>query len=145
MEARLAARVRHPHVTVVHDVVVHDGSYWLVMDYHRGASLAAVLGGGRRRLPPAVAVAVGLQLLAALRAVHAAGVVHRDVKPANLLLGEDGRLVLIDFGIAETAGGDPAHPARRKNQRTGPGRYHAIGGSGLLMTRSLRDRPSGGC
>jgi hypothetical protein len=125
VEARLAARVRHPHVTVVHDVVVHDGSYWLVMDYHRGASLAAVLGGGRRRLPPAVAAAVGLQLLAALGAVHAAGVVHCDVKPANLLLGEDGRLVLIDFGIAETAGGDPAHPARRTGHVVGSPAYMA--------------------
>ena len=70
-EARLAARVRHPQVGVVHDVVVHEGSDWLVMDYHGGASLAAVLSGGRRRLPPPVVAALGLQLLAALRAVHA--------------------------------------------------------------------------
>jgi eukaryotic-like serine/threonine-protein kinase len=119
VEARLTARVRHPHVVVVHDVVVHDGSDWLVMDYHRGPSLAAVLSGGTRRLPPPVVAALGLQLLAALRAVHAAGVVHGDVKPANLLLGEDGRVVLVDFGIAETAGGDPAHPARRAGHVVG--------------------------
>ena len=82
VEARLAARVRHPHVGVVHDVVVHEGSDWLVMDYHPGASLAAVLGDSKRLSPAAVA-ALGLQLLAALRAVHEAGVVHCDVKPAN--------------------------------------------------------------
>ena len=51
VEARLAARVRHPHVSVVHDVVVHDGSDWLVMDYHQGASLATVLSRGRRDCP----------------------------------------------------------------------------------------------
>ena len=130
VEARLAARVRHPHVTVVHDVVVHDGSDWLVMDYHRGASLATVLSGGRRRLPPTAVAALGLQLLAALRAVHAAGVVHCDVKPANVMLGEDGRPVLVDFGIAETAGGDPAHPARR----TG----HVVGSPAFMAPELVR-------
>jgi len=130
VEARLAARVRHPHVTVVHDVVVHDGSDWLVMDYHQGASLATVLSRGRRRLPPTAVAALGLQLLAALRAVHAAGVVHCDVKPANVMLGEDGRPVLVDFGIAETAGGDPAHPARR----TG----HVVGSPAFMAPELVR-------
>jgi serine/threonine protein kinase len=125
VEARLAARVRHPHVAGVHDVVVQDGSCWLVMDYHGGASLAGVLRGGRRRLHPSVTAALGLQLLGALRAVHAAGVVHCDVKPANLLLGEDGRLVLVDFGIAETVGDDPVHPARRNGQVIGSPAYMA--------------------
>jgi serine/threonine protein kinase len=129
VEARLAARVRHPHVGVVHDVVVHAGSDWLVMDYHPGASLAAVLSESRRLSPAAVA-ALGLQLLAALRAVHEAGVVHCDVKPANLLLDEDGHVVLVDFGIAETAGGDPAHPARR----TG----HVVGSPAFMAPELVR-------
>jgi eukaryotic-like serine/threonine-protein kinase len=113
----------HPHVAGVQDV--HAGWHWLVMDYHRGASLAEVLRGGRRRLPASVAAALGLQLLAALRAVHAAGVVHCDVKLANLLLGEDGRLVLVDFGIAETVGQDPVHPARRTGHVVGSPAYMA--------------------
>ena len=125
LEARLAARVRHPHVVGVQDVVVHAGSSWLVMDYHGGASLAGVLRGGRRRLPPPDTAALGLQLLAALRAVHAAGVVHCDVKPANLLLGDDGRLVLVDFGIAETLADEPAHPARRTGHVIGSPAYMA--------------------
>jgi serine/threonine protein kinase len=110
-EARIAARVRHPNVAAVHDVIQHDGSHALVMDYYGRATLTTLLRSGRR-LPPPVVAALGLQLLAALGAVHAAGVVHCDVKPANLLVGDDGRLVLIDFGIAETSGGDPPHPAR---------------------------------
>ena len=92
-EARIAARVRHPNVAAVHDAIEHDGFDWLVMDYHGGGTLDDLLG-RRRRLPPPVVAALGLQLLAALTAVHDAGVVHCDVKPANLLLGEDGRLVL---------------------------------------------------
>ena len=75
VEANLAARVRHPHVAGVHDVVMHAGSCWLVMDYHGRASLASLLRNGRRRLPSATTAALGLQLLAALRAVHAAGLV----------------------------------------------------------------------
>jgi eukaryotic-like serine/threonine-protein kinase len=117
-EARLASRVRHPNVAAVHDMVRHGGSYCLVMDYHRGRTLAEVLRGGRR-LPRPTVTALGLQLLAALQAVHTAGVVHCDVKPANLLLGDDGRLILIDFGIAETSGGDPTHPARRNGEVVG--------------------------
>jgi serine/threonine protein kinase len=123
-EARIAARVRHPNVAAVHDVIRHDGSYGLVMDYHGRATLTALLRGGRR-LPPPIVAALGLQLLAALRAVHAAGVVHCDVKPANLLLGDDGRLVLIDFGIAEASGDDPAHPARRNGDVVGSPAYMA--------------------
>jgi serine/threonine protein kinase len=123
-EARIAARVRHPNVAAVHDLVQHGGSSCLVLDYHGGGTLASLLRGGRR-LPPPIVAALGLQLLAALRAVHAAGVVHCDVKPANLLLGDDGRLVLIDFGIAETDGGEPAHPARRDGDIVGSPAYMA--------------------
>ena len=123
-EARMAARVRHPNVAAVHDLVQHGGSSCLVLDYHGGGTLAALLRRARR-LPPPIVAALGVQLLAALRAVHAAGVVHCDVKPANLLLGADGRMVLIDFGIAETDGGQPAHPARRDGDVVGSPPYMA--------------------
>ena len=121
-EARIAARVRHPNVAAVHDAFEHDGSGWLVMDYHGDGTLDDLLG-RRRRLPPPVVAALGLQLLAALAAVHDAGVVHCDVKPANLLLGADGRLVLADFGIAETD--DSGHPAREDGDIVGSPAYIA--------------------
>ena len=123
-EARIAASVRHPNVAAVHDLVEQGESCWLVMDYHGGGTLATLLS-DRRRLPPPVVAALGLQLLAALRAVHAAGVVHCDVKPSNLLLGDDGRLVLVDFGIAEAIGGDLIHPARRNGDVVGSPAYMA--------------------
>ena len=110
-EACLAARVRHPSVATVHDVIEHDGSPWLVMDYYPGTTLAALLR-ERSRLPPPVVAALGLQLVSALHAVHAAGIVHCDVKPANLVLGAEGRLVLVDFGIAEAGDCGPVHPVR---------------------------------
>ena len=121
-EVRIAARVRHPNVAAVHDVVEQDRSCWLVMEYVAADTLATVLR-QRHRLPPPIAAAVGLQLLAALRAVHEAGVVHCDVKPANLLLGDDGRLVLVDFGIAEVAGDTPV--ARDDGEIVGSPAYMA--------------------
>jgi serine/threonine protein kinase len=123
-EARMTARFRHPHVVAVHDVLWQDGSWVLVMDYYPGGSLASLLS-GRSAVPPPVAASIGVQLLAALRAVHEAGVVHCDVKPANLLLGRDGDLALIDFGIAEISGQDPVHPARREGMVVGSPGYLA--------------------
>jgi eukaryotic-like serine/threonine-protein kinase len=123
-EARITARIRHPNVTAVHDVVHHRGTHCLVMDYRGGVTLAELLVGGHR-LPPSTVAAIGLRLLAALRAVHEAGVVHCDVKPANVLIDDDGVPALIDFGIAETVGADPAHPARRTGDLIGSPAYMA--------------------
>ena len=96
----------------------------LVMEYRGAPTLATLLRDGRSLPPPTVA-ALGQQLLAALQAVHAAWVVHCDVKPANLLVNGDGSLVLIDFGIAEIEGATPAHPARRSGCVVGSPAYMA--------------------
>ncbi|MCS0605515.1 serine/threonine protein kinase [Streptomyces sp. LP11] len=99
-EARALARVDHPNVVTIHHIVDGGpGTYpWIVMELVTGGSLADRLAQGP--MAPAEAALLGREVLAALRAAHAAGIQHRDVKPANVLLRPDGRPVLTDFGIA---------------------------------------------
>ncbi|MET9620964.1 MULTISPECIES: serine/threonine-protein kinase [unclassified Streptomyces] len=102
-EARAAARITHPGVVTVHDVLEHDDRPWIVMQYVDGPSLAdAAKESGT--IEPREAARIGLHVLGALRAAHAAGVLHRDVKPGNVLLARDGRVLLTDFGIAAIEG-----------------------------------------
>jgi serine/threonine protein kinase len=97
-EAQAAARLRHRGIVTVHDVVTEDGRPWIVMELIDGPSLAAAVREHGTLAEHRVAD-IGLQVLDALRAAHRQGVLHRDVKPANILLGTD-RVVLTDFGIA---------------------------------------------
>ncbi|NUR43052.1 MAG: serine/threonine protein kinase, partial [Streptomyces sp.] len=102
-EARAAARINHSAVVTVHDVLDHDARPWIVMELIEGRSLAdAVKQDGR--IEPAEAARIGLWVLRALRAAHDAGVLHRDVKPGNVLLSHDRRVLLTDFGIAQIEG-----------------------------------------
>ena|SRR5215472_12571487 len=98
-EARVAARLRHPNVVSVFDCAsAPDGTPYLVMEYVVGCSLAERL---RQGVPPASeTLRIAGQVAAALDYAHSCGVVHRDVKPANVLLGDDGNVRLADFGIA---------------------------------------------
>jgi eukaryotic-like serine/threonine-protein kinase len=104
-EARTVARLNQVNVVRIYDVLYEDGKPWIVMELVASRPLHVVL---RQQGPmaPAQAARIGLSVLAALQAAHAAGVLHRDVKPANVLLADDGRVVLTDFGLA-TASGDP--------------------------------------
>ncbi|MEU0407085.1 serine/threonine-protein kinase [Streptomyces griseorubiginosus] len=130
-EARAAARLDHPSVVNVHDVAVVDGRPWIVMELVRGRSLGDVLQEGT--LGAREAARIGLEVLGALEAAHAAGILHRDVKPDNVLLGRHDRVVLTDFGIAQIEGethltdtggfvGSPEYiaPERVLGQRPGP-------------------------
>jgi serine/threonine protein kinase len=100
-EARVAASMRHANVVAVHDCGIEpDGTAYLVMEYVAGRSLAARLREGVP--PPEETVRVAAQVAAALDHAHAMGVIHRDVKPANILLTRDGTARLGDFGIAHT-------------------------------------------
>src|SRR3954470_24890111 len=98
-EGRAAARVRSPRVVAVFDVVEDDERPWLVLQRLEPRTLADVLE-AEGPLDPTRAALIGLQVLDGLAAVHAAGVLHRDVKPGNVLFGPDGGAVLADFGVA---------------------------------------------
>src|SRR3954464_4773251 len=102
-EARAAARLDHPCVTTVYDVLEEEGKAWLVMEHVSARSLQELLE-ERGPLPPPAVARIGLDVLDALEAAHKAGIVHRDVKPANVLVGRDGHAFLTDFGIATTTG-----------------------------------------
>ncbi|WP_158684341.1 serine/threonine-protein kinase, partial [Streptomyces somaliensis] len=132
-EAHAVARVHHPHIVCVHDVVEEDGVPYIVMELVEGASLAERIA-ERGPVDAHEAARIGLALLSALRAAHAIGVLHRDLKPANVLVEEaTGRIVLTDFGVAQLAGattltesgmfvGSPEYtaPERMQGHRAGP-------------------------
>ncbi|MDC0768390.1 serine/threonine-protein kinase [Streptomyces sp. HD] len=125
-EARSAARITHPNVIVVHDVVDDDGLPCIVMEYIPSVTLSDVLK-RRGALPPDEAARIGRAMTSAVRAAHDAGVLHRDIKPANVLLGDGGRIVLTDFGIAMESG---------TSSLTKPGEL--IGSIGYLAPERLR-------
>jgi serine/threonine protein kinase len=131
-EAQMAARLSHRNVVRIFDIAEEDGHPWIVMELLPYQSLRDLLA-ARGPLPPAEAAQIGLGILAALRAAHAEGVLHRDVKPANILVAPDGRVVLTDFGIARAADsptltnagavvGSPSYiaPERARGERSGP-------------------------
>jgi hypothetical protein len=102
-EGRIAARLQHPHAVAIYDVTTQDGEPWLVMEYLRARSLATVLSMDGL-LTDRAAARIGAQLADALHAAHRVGIVHRDVKPGNVLLAADGTVKLADFGIARASG-----------------------------------------
>ncbi|HET8682233.1 MAG TPA: protein kinase [Micromonosporaceae bacterium] len=132
-EARAAARLNHPSVVRMYDVVDSPGTApWIVMEYVQGRSLQQVIAEDGP-VPPARAARIGLDVLSALQASHAVGVEHRDVKPSNVLMAQDGRVVLTDFGLATAPGeatvtrpglvlGSPAYisPERARGEYGGP-------------------------
>jgi serine/threonine protein kinase len=102
VEARAMARVRHRAIVRIHDIFFIDNDPWIVMEYISGRSLAEMIRD--ERLDERTIAAIGLTVAEGLRAVHAARIVHRDVKPANILADADGSVFLVDFGIAKIAG-----------------------------------------
>ena len=118
-EARAAARVNHPNVATIHDIVEHEAGVFIVMEYVEGESLADRLRRGP--LPPDRVVALGRQLAAALTAAHARGIVHRDLKPANIQITPDESVKVLDFGVAQAI---------------------SLATSASTMTTTTRSRPS---
>ncbi|MEU2667853.1 serine/threonine-protein kinase [Streptomyces sp. NPDC007164] len=120
-EAAAIAKIRHQNVVAVHDRVESGNQVWIVMDLLNARSLADLMR-EERRLPARRTAAIGLQVLGGLRAVHEARVVHRDVKPANILFAKDDFAILADFGIATF---DGAVPLTRAGELIGTFKYLA--------------------
>src|SRR5215210_1343065 len=131
-EARATASLSHPNVVTTYDVVEQDGLPYIVMELLSACSLSDLLRQDGA-LPPQRVAEIGLELLSALELSHRKGVVHRDVKPGNVLINDDGRAILTDFGIATMAGdpaltstgvvlGSPAYmsPERARGRKPGP-------------------------
>ena len=129
-EARTAARLSHPGLVTVFDVAEEDGRPWIIMELVEASSLDQIIEQDGP-LPPHLAAEAGRQLLSALATAHAAGVLHRDVKPSNVLLTDGGRAVLTDFGIA-TFQGDP------KLTQTGM----VMGSPGFTAPERIRGNPA---
>ncbi|GII52311.1 hypothetical protein Pth03_07000 [Planotetraspora thailandica] len=140
-EARHAERLRHPHIAAVHDVAEEDGELYLIMELVRSRSLDGIVA-GEGPLPPGRAATIARNVLSALTYAHASGVRHGDVRPANVLIGHDGRVVLADFGIASLAA-DPAFG------HAGGGRTPAHGGpisrgTAAFLAPERMERPGDG-
>ncbi|MFC4119391.1 serine/threonine-protein kinase [Nonomuraea zeae] len=128
-EARSAGRLRDPAIVLIHDVVLENGQPWIIMDIVTGRSLDKVIK-EQGPLPPAFVAAVGLRVLSALEVAHAHGILHQDVKPANILLDADGSAMLTDFGIAAPMGGRGD-------------RFGSAGSPGYMAPERLNEQPSG--
>lgn len=150
-EARAAARLDHPRVTRVYDVVQEGGKPWLVMEHVPSRSLQDIVE-EEGPLPPARAARIGLDVLAAVEAAHDAGIVHRDVKPANVLVGTNGRASLTDFGIATTTGdshltsqgaliGSPTYMAPERARGDEPQPPVDLWGLGATLYAAVEGRP----
>src|SRR4051795_10364684 len=135
-EARMSARLAHEHAVVVFDLVQEAGQHWLVMEYVESENLAELVCRGGP-LSPDVAAKLIAQAATALAAAHEAGIVHRDVKPSNILVTPEGQVKLGDFGIARLE-------ADQQLTRTGllvgsPG-FLAPGGAGGSPATAARDQ-----
>ena len=150
-EARSAARLDHPSAVTVFDVVEEDGRPWLVMELVEARTLADVVTEDGP-LSPARTAHIGLAVLGALEAAHRQGIVHRDVKPGNVMITEPGRIVLTDFGIATSAEdasltgtglllGSPAYIAPERARGNAPGPASDLWSLGATLFTAVEGRP----
>ena len=120
-EARAVAALNHPNILAIHDIGQHDGSPFLVSELLDGESLRAVLDRGA--LPQRKTIEYGVQIAQGLAAAHEKGIVHRDLKPENIYVTKDGRIKILDFGLAKLTQSAPpdSADATMGSTRTVPG------------------------
>jgi len=150
-EARAIARLSHSSVVSVYDVVQEDDRPWIVMELVQGRNLQAVVD-TEGPLEPTRVAKIGLDLLGALEAAHGSGILHRDVKPGNVLLSDEGRVVLTDFGIAAVEGdpsltstglvlGSPAYMSPERARGEVPGPASDLWALGATLYMAVEGRP----
>ncbi|MFC5290174.1 serine/threonine-protein kinase [Actinokineospora guangxiensis] len=151
-EARIAARLHHRNAVALLDVAEHAGDPCLVMEFVNARSLSAVIA-ERGTLPPDEVAAIGSQVAAALAAAHAAGIVHRDVKPGNILIDDQGAVKITDFGISKADGdhtittdtgvlaGTPAYLAPEQARGQQPSKASDVFSLGSTLYHALEGSP----
>src|SRR5262245_57112549 len=122
-EARAASALVHPNIITVHEINSADGTDFIVMEFVRGETLSALLSHGR--LPQPQAMGVATQILEALKTAHDAGVVHRDLKPGNIMMSASGLVKVLDFGLAKRIAPADGNPSRQDT--TSPGQLTVAG------------------
>jgi eukaryotic-like serine/threonine-protein kinase len=136
-EARSAAALNHPNILAVHDIGTADGAPYVVSELLEGRTLRQVLEGGA--LTPRKAIEYGAQIAAGLAAAHDKGIVHRDIKPENVFVTKDGRVKILDFGLAKLVEPVVADGARATMAQTDPGMV--VGTVGYMSPEQLRAEP----
>jgi len=109
-EARAASALEHPHIAAIHDIGEEDGVSFIAMELVHGQSLDLLLARGP--IPPSRALELAIEVAEALAHAHIHGVVHRDVKPGNVMVTSEGHVKMIDFGLAKLAAGEPSADTR---------------------------------
>jgi eukaryotic-like serine/threonine-protein kinase len=142
-EARAAGLLNHPNITAVYDIGSHEGAPYVVTELLEGETLRAELAG--ERLSPRKAIDYAIQLAHGLAAAHEKGIVHRDLKPENLFVTKDGRVKILDFGLAKLTHAEEGSSAGQTNLPTGvagtePG--VVLGTMGYMAPEQVRGRPA---
>ncbi|HEY6738409.1 MAG TPA: serine/threonine-protein kinase, partial [Actinopolymorphaceae bacterium] len=150
-EGRLAARLNHPHAVSIYDVALHEGEPWLVMEYVPSRTLTEIVR-QHGPIPPERAALLGVQIASALVEAHRVGIIHRDVKPSNVLLTESGEAKITDFGISRGHGdltltetglvaGTPAYFAPELARGSDPSPASDVWSLGATLYYAVEGRP----
>ena len=140
-EAKAAGVLNHPNITAVHDIGQHDGAPYVVQELLEGETLRAVLAGGK--LSPRKAIDYSLQIVHGLAAAHEKGIVHRDLKPENIFVTNDGRVKILDFGLAKLT--HTEERSQSTNLPTAPAATEpgvVMGTLGYMSPEQVRGKPA---
>jgi eukaryotic-like serine/threonine-protein kinase len=139
-EARAAGILSHPNITIVYDISSHDGAPYVVQELLEGETLRSELGGGR--FAPRKAIDYAIQIAQGLAAAHEKGIVHRDLKPENLFVTKDGRVKILDFGLAKLTQVDGSGSTSKLPTATEPGII--MGTLGYMSPEQVKGEPADG-